>query len=504
MPIPATGEEYKPANVAELRKAYLDDLALQYERMGIPDPDLGEGSDAYMRAEAGSRARFAIYSNISLARRDSSELTAKGEALDDIREALAIPEVKPEGAAGKIKATVRDGATVTYFEGTEFRLDKNNKVGAVSETQSGIQDGDPVDVIMIDTGADTNAEEGEKIRWVDPPFFAEIEGEVGPGGLVGGTGDETDDEKRARIKTRRQNIPGAGNNAHKMEVAEGASTGVQKAFVYPVLGGPSSSKTVLMSAVSLDEPKDFSREVPAAIINLVKAAYAAQIPGSDKDVIQSVVDELVDVTLQLKLDNAKLGWKNATPWPQLESADNGRITVSTATSSTDITITANDEDEPEDGVTMIAWWNEDEQSFVTSLVLAHSGTAGAWQVTLATPFTGVEAGDFISPAAVNMAAYAKTWLQQMAKMGPGENTNLAELLAPDRGYRFPRAAQNNSDEWPSELTTVQLTGLLAAYKSEIGDALYSYRSKTAATVPVLIGTAPNVLRLDGFGIYPRI
>jgi hypothetical protein len=102
MPIPAPSEQYQPQSVSELRNRVLDDLRLQYERLGIEDPDLGEGSDAYIRAEANARADFALYSQIVLARRDSSEKSATGESLDAIREGLGLRVVVPAGAAGTV------------------------------------------------------------------------------------------------------------------------------------------------------------------------------------------------------------------------------------------------------------------------------------------------------------------------------------------------------------------------------------------------------------------
>jgi len=502
MAIPASAEEYQPSTVAELRNRVLEDMRLQYERLGITDPDLGEGSDAYIRAEANARAEFALYSNNSLARRDSSESTAQGQALDDMRAALGLPEIPPSGAAGTVVPVVQDAATVTFFDGTEFRLD-NGKAGKVNGTQSGIQNGDQVVVIMTDTGADTNAESGDRIRWVSPPLFVETEGVVGPDGLTDGTGEETDDDKRNRILTRRQSIPGSANNAHLIEVVEASSSGIQKAFVYPALGGPASAKVALISRISIDTPKDFSRQVAASTVSLAAAAIAAEFSSADRYLTQSAVDELVDIALQLDLQGQDLGWKNATPWPNLETADAGRVTVSTATSSVDITVSANTTAEPEDNISYVSWWDATEQEFVQSLVIGHSGTAGAWQLDLATPLTGVAVSDFISPAAINGDEYRRTWLGEMGTMGPGENTAVAARLASDRGYRFPRTVQSKRGRWPSDLTTVQLSGLITGH-DEISDAIYSYQSKTSPTVPGAVGTAPNILRMRRFAIYQKI
>jgi hypothetical protein len=492
--------------VAELRDQMLNDAKLMYERLGIEDPDLGEGSDTFIRFEACARSRFALYSNIQLARRDMSESTATGTALDDILHANGLDDLEPSGAAGKIVPVIQDGATCTFFDGTTGTLD-NGKAGKVSGTQSGITNGDTVEVIMTDVGKDTNAEEGARWRWSGgQPNFCEVVGFVGPGGLTGGTSKETDAEKQDRIKTRSRTIPGAGNAAHLAEVAEAASAGIQKAFVYPALGGPSSAKVALCSSITVDTPTDYSREVASGIVDLVVAAFETEFSSADEILVQSVADELVDVTLQLDLPNSQLGWTNSTPWPQLETADAGKVTVTVATSSTNITVSANTAAEPFDGETVIAWWNESAQEFTTSLVTGHSGSAGAWQLDLDTPLVGVATGEFISPAAASGDAYAAMWIQQMGTMGPGENTDTAAILQSDRGYRVPRVTQTRRDRWPSELTSVQLGAFTDPDTGfgEIADVVYSHRSKTAATVPGDVNTAPNVLRLSGFGLYKKV
>lgn len=512
MPIPLDSSSYQPASVAELRDRILDDMRLLYEQRGIEDADIGEGSDAYIRADASARADYALYAQVALARRDSSWLDAKGPQLDKHREAKGLPVVSANGAAGLLLPVIQSGATVTFFDGTEFRLRKSGKIGIVVGTQSGIQNFDTVVVQMTDKGADTNAEEGDFIDWLNAPQFVEQAGTVAEGGLVGGSGDEEDEEKRDRIRNAEKSRPGAGNAAHAIETAEGASTGVQKAFDFPCLGGPNTGKTVVVSKTSLTTPKDFSREVPEATLALVRAAFSTTFSGSEKRIVQSAADELTDVALQLAL-SASVGWFNATPWPPLTEDDDGRIAVTAVTDSTHIVISAQTEEEPEDGISKIAWWDPTEQEFVESLITEHGDADGGWDITISKPFTGVAVDDYVSPAAKNGAAYATAWLTEMSKLGPGENTNTAALLASDRGYRVPSAVTSNREGWPCELTTSQLSALIPQYDAtgkllsgfeEVADAVYSYVSKDTPTVPGDVNTAPNVLRLERFGIYKKI
>jgi hypothetical protein len=72
-------------------------------------------------------------------------------------------------------------------------------------------------------------------------------------------------------------------------------------------------------------------------------------------------------------------------------------------------------------------------------------------------------------------------------------------------HRLPRARRNPGSQfsYPSDLGTAQLSKLINAH-TEILDCAYTYRSKTTPTVPANVSTAPNVLKLNKFGIYKKI
>ena len=87
----------------------------------------------------------------------------------------------------------------------------------------------------------------------------------------------------------------------------------------------------------------------------------------------------------------------------------------------------------------------------------------------------------------------------MNALGPGENTASTNILNqnPTRGYRRPW----NYETFPFELSSRQ-TNTFQREFDDVIDVDYLYRSLTKPTVPGSILTAPNVLKLHHFGIYP--
>jgi uncharacterized phage protein gp47/JayE len=496
--LPDLGQVYVPQTASEIRDQWLRDYRVGMIEAGVSDPVVLPGSEPYIRATCNANMALGCFASIEISAQDTSELTAQGQALDNIREAIGLPEVGASASAGKIKLAISKNYSATIADGTQLVTKNGTRIKVVG-TWTSVVNNDQIDVVSIDLGSKTNAGAGEKVRWTAPPVGVFNEAEVVAPGLTGGSDAEDDERKRERILNRRRNLPAGGNSAHLIEIAEASTSSIQKAFCYPALGGPGSAKIVVIKEVNIDD-EDFSRVVPVGQVEIVENAILAEAPEPVEIVVQSVEDEDVDVALRLYLPDptssggTSVGWENySSVYPALSGGD-VVADVKSVVSDTEFRL-SNNCGTPIVGITKIAWWNPVTQSFTIGVVTGY--TVGATTtVTVDTAFTGIQAGDYISPAAANIASYRGTWLNIMSGLGPGENTS--------SNYRLPRAKRKPTaqESYPSDLGTAQLSQLINNH-SEILDAIYSYRSISGPTVPASVADAPNVLKLRRFGIYKK-
>lgn len=502
----AIGTVYVPETAAELRDDFLADLRLEARKASSVEPAVQPGTDDYRFATAVANAGMLQYANIAASRDAVTPLNATGDDLDHWREALGLPVVQPSPSTGKLVIAVDGGGSVTIPDGQQFVL-PNGLRGRVSGTWVGVADKAEIDVVTIDAGDAANLDAGQTVRFVAPPLNVRIEAKVSPNGpLRGGYDAETDDRKRVRVLNAAAYKPAGGNWAQLRQIALDNLASVANCYVYPALGGPASCKVVPVRDYDV-EAGEFTRAMNSAAIALVQAALWDATPSQDEIVVQASADESVDVSLLLTIPDSSLaggngaGWTDAAPWPPLVGSDSGRVAVTAATSSTQITVGAHTTTAPVAGQTHVAWWSPNDRRFRAALVTAVSGSSGAWALTLDVPLVDSDGaaaavGDFVSPAAANIVAYGATWVEIMRKLGPGENTSDAN--------RLPRAKRHpyTSDESPSSLNLLALRSLVDAH-AEIEDGDWSYRSATEPTVPVSVADAPNVLVPRHFGVYAQ-
>lgn len=487
----------------EIRDQMLKDLRLGAIDLGIEDPPVQPGTDWFLLSTAVANACGIGIANISIAFDDVNILTATGEALDKLRVAEGLPEVAAAGATGKLVITVT--ATTTLTNGTQF-VYPNGVRGQVVGTYVNPSDGDEVNVAAIDTGLNTNLAAGQIVRFVSQPAGIATDATVSDGEpLTGGTDEETDARKRERILNARRNKPAGGNWAHLRQMATDSLGTVQDAYVYPAVGGPGSARVVPVKDFD-PENNDFSRALSTTALATVRTAVQSQMPTPQEVAVQAAVDQEVDVTVQVTIPESALsggnglGWTDAAPWPELEVADGGNVTITTATANDQITVDAETAVDPIAGVTHIAWWSSGDRKFYTALVTAKSGTAGAWALTLDRALVGKsgdgpQAGDYICPAAQNLEKYGDTWVNIFRALGPGENTTDSNRIP--RAKRHPYIA----DEDPSDLSTIVLTQLARSHP-EITAIAFGYTSDTTADVPGTVATAPSILIPGKFAVYP--
>ena len=237
----------------------------------------------------------------------------------------------------------------------------------------------------------------------------------------------------------------------------------------------------------------------------LEAELWAKLPIGNQNVVQASVDQPADFTLLVEIPASALsggngsGWIDQVPWPALEVADGGNVAITAVTSDDVFTVDAATTTAPIDGQTHVAWWSSADRKFYTALVTSHTGSTGAWVLTLDRPLRGrggtfPQVGDYVSPAATNSGKYGTSWVNLFRDLGPGENT--ADPNRMPRSLRRPFV----TDEDRSSITTTALTSMVQRHP-EITNIAFGYAPVTAPTVPGSVDTGPAVLVPRRFGVY---
>lgn len=494
---------YQPANSEELSQRFLRDVNLAALSVGQEPPPVGKGSDFWLTSQGLAGMGLMGFYNISLSESDQNVLTAEGVALDNLRVGYGLPEVTATAAHGKI--IVRVNGSTTIPNGQAF-LYPNGTSGKVVGNYLNPVDRQEIDVICNVTGKAGNLKAGQTVRFIGPPVNVSTEATVSRSfPLTGGEDKENDTRKRERILNVLRNKPAGGNWAHIRQLVLDNFGSVSGCFVYPALGGPASVKVVVTKDFDIDI-NDYSRSVSSSLLASIRGLLQANLPVSIQVVVQTAVSQYADTTLKLNIPNSSQsggtgqGWIDINPWPQLEVADGGKVTLSSPNATFDsFTVSANTTAAPVDGQTHISWWSSSDRKFYSGLVVSHSGSSGAWVVTLDRPLVdstgaGPAAGDYISPTCQNIVGYGNSWISTFSAIGPGENTSSSSRLP--RASRRPFTSETN----PTGITNSLLKSTVNKYP-EITDFSFGYNLVVNPTVPSDTVTAPNILIPRRFGVY---
>lgn len=484
----------------QIRDAMLRDIRNAAIANGRPPPDVSPGSFDHVRATALANHLALIEANGMMLGEQLGDDTAVGLDLERRAGNHNIFRRPRAGSIGPIvfvssaPSPVAAGAELTGPTGLRFRV----TVGGI------FANGASIEVEAIDTGEATNLPAGTVLQWAAAPPYADPKVAVGPGGLVNGTEQETDDELRARYLARRRSPPTESNPQAMVERAERDNPAVQKAFVYPALLGPS---TYALAVAASPTGSSRSRQIPATTVNnVVRPRVAGTHMDNVYPLIVSVVDEPVDyLSIGLALPAARSaaipgaggGWVNGQPWPPAESAHDYVCTVSAVTNSTEMLVVC--DAEPQDGISRISWLrpnidgSSSDWTLYSATVVSHSGAAGAWVIRLDRPLSGISVGCVIWPAAERQQAYVDALLNAFALMGPGEMTNQAPVLR--RSARFPSPAV----AWPYAVDS----GLLRAISDSGTEVLSANRLRASKSAPTVNATAPRILTPRHIGLYPN-
>lgn len=498
---PQIGKLWVPESAAVLLNDLLTDVKLAMYQQGLTLP-VTPGTDTYIWCTAFANAAMVQYAQISTLSTAITPLYSEGDDLERWRIALGLPVIEPSPSSGAIRLEVTGTANVPA--GTALVLPNGRRL-EVFGSWPGVTDGDEIDVVATDTGFETNAEGGTVVRFASAPLNVSAEATVSyERPLTGGYDAESEARKLERILNRMANAADAtGNWGGLVQIALNSLASVQKCFVYPALGGPASTKIVPVRGYERDFA-NFTRTMSSAALAIVRNAIHTKAPDACQYVVQAAADASLDVAIQVTIPASKLsggngnGWIDIVPWPPLASGTHVEID-SVSSTAPSITVDETTTTAPIAGQTHVTWWSPSTREFVTVLVTGQSGGTGAWVLTLETPLVDSEGnepavGDWVSPGMENAEGYAKTWVDIMEALGPGENIS-GSAIAP-RDSRRPFVA----DGPRSGVTTAELLAFQSA-NVEVTDIQFSYRSATVPAVPGSIDDAPNIFVPRHFAIY---
>lgn len=496
-------KEFATKTTEEIRDDYLRTVKNGLRRLGI-DAQVGPGSDYYLRAQALANELTPLYVNTQIKADEQMPDTATGAGLTrqlETRFGAGLRPASPSAGWFVLDAS----ATTTIPSGAQLIDDLNQRYDV--QTPGSYDPADLVPIIATDGGAATNHEAGYTLRWVAPPPYCNTKQVVATGGLTGGAEAEDEETARQRLIDDIQNPPGNGNWSQAVQYAEEATPIVQKGFAYPAANGPSTQHIAVVGYASSVSK---SREVDAVVMSGTVVPYVlGKMPEFVETVTTTVTDVETDIALGLTLPAAPTaspagpggGWTDGTPWPLPDSGGWPQCNVSSVTSTTvfEVNVVA----EPTDNVSRICLLDPTNWTLYRAKVLSHTGSAGAWVITIDTPFPNIASlaliasGPFIFPDAINMDTYVAEFLAAMALMGPGEKTANVSVLT--RGYRHPIPTAS----WPYSLDSSILKKVENS-GDEVTDTDYYYRSTTTPAVPGSISDPPNILIPRFVGFYPII
>jgi uncharacterized phage protein gp47/JayE len=493
MTLPAVGSAAYPTPT-ELRDQILRDLYWYGLRNGIAFNVL-PGSEHYLLATSlANRVSIAIANN-GISNDQRNPLTAEDTYLRDFARVYGIFERPAAKAVGFIRISATGAVNIP----STFQASGANGKKYLPVASAVVANGDSFEMVAVDAGTASNLAAGAVLTW-DSSALANLlpQSTVLAGGIAGGAPVDDTETIRRRLIDRLAAQAIGGNEASVKGWAEGASSAIQAAYVYAAAQGPGAYSVAITSATG-------DRSLPVAVVAQAGAAVLAQMPGGVVKInATTVYPQEVDVLLKASLPlpatagGAGGGWLDASPWP----AEDTTITVVTSTA-----LTVDSTASPAVGNRIGIWDPEALDSAGASApvmrefaILTVGGSANAWEITVDGSITFAAVDMRVSAGAVNLAAYAQTFLGAMRELGPGEKSDNPNIVP--RANRYPRP-----DVVEPYAITSRQTSEVTNENPEISDLQYSavYETGTATPItspdiPPTTADPPRILVLNHFAI----
>lgn len=476
--------------------------------------DVNKGTFPYLVAEAVADVVLPLYSNHDKIARADVVRGKTGERL----EAYAAERL-PLNEDGTVRLPATGGSG--YFEVTKIAVGGSYipQGTVVTNQATGFRyqvvasatylDGDPIPIVGIDTGPETNLAADAPILFESPPVgctngglvLAQDDGTGNLVGLTGGRGAETDEELQDRVIDAQTNPAAAGNEAEIVQKVQSTpAVPVQKGFVIPAWFGPGSACV----GFTLRPGSSATRIPNSTQRGLVDARVRASFPTDYSITTATLLEQSFTVALGVSWITTARGWSDITPWPEYVAAEPVYVDGVTSITSNGFRVTTSvDTTTPQVGQT-IALFNLVSQRFMRKRIATVSVNVAnrSWDLTFDTSLNVSdvfipEDGALVSPFSSSMQRIIAPLIAYNAKLGPGEQ--FATL--PDPGGR-QRRWPFSPDVWPSIITN---EGLVTASKASgvVADTEVLLPSTPYTTTVGTPGVSMYLLSLGDLAIFPQ-
>ena len=476
--------------------------------------DVGRGTLPYLAGEVVADVIIPLYSNDAKLLRGMVVRGKTGTMLEDYaKEFLSLNDdgsvrLPATGGSGYMEATkiAVGGAyivqgTVVLHQSTGYRYQV-----AVSNTY---EDGDPIPIVGIDTGPDTNLDADEPLIFSSPPPGVSTGGAVlaqndGTGvlvGLLGGREAETDTELQDRVIEAQSEPPAAGNSAQIVQQAQ--KTGgvpVQKAFAISAWFGPGS-----ICVPFLLRPDAGVTRIPNSTQRgLVQANLQSVFPTDYSITVPTIISQPVEIAIGVSWVSGARGWTDITPWPEHVPGDpvivDGAMPISsTAFRATTGTATS----APPVGQTIALFDILTKRFMRKRIATVTEVVAGeSWDLTFTTQNGASdtfipEAGALLSPYSQSLVRLIAPLITYVRTLGPGEQFS----TFPDPGGRQKRWPFS-PEAWPNIITNDGLVNAMKASGATSDAEVLSPNVPYATTVGTP-GATVYLLELGDFAVFPQ-
>ena len=442
-------------------------LCLRSVKIRNPQESIEPNSPAWIRAMAIADV-LVIHSadcqsaaaGVLLKNQNDDQLLATGEMLS-----IAWPEAI--GASGYVIAqTGTVGATI--YAGDEV---KNPITGFryKCQTTALYNNGDPVPIIGIDTGPQTDCDAGTALTWngqrpgCQPSAL--VQAQPDGSGLTGGSDKASADEYRQILAYALANESASGNEATVIKLAENSKAhgvAVLKAFVYPGVNGPGTTGLCFLMKTNSSTA---SRCPNGAQLSAVYDYVVQWLPGDDSIFAIPLVPESIEFIWRIRWKSTDPGWADAFPWPPYVASDQHIITSSTDANTFSVGLRSgvySGSVAPTAGKA-IAIFNRTTGKFIRKTILT-VGSSGPWTIVCNSALPASQndgsyvpvANDNVSPWADSLQNVADTTIDYVNSMGPGEQV----ASDPGDGRKQLRSPSPLPDQYPEQVTSLVVSRML--------------------------------------------
>lgn len=489
--------EIKTPSVDQIRTRLLSTIQNSLISKGISEPNVGFGSDYYIRAQSMAE-QIQLSNDLSMQKFNSLQSeTATSTDLEYLANSKGLYRKEPAQATGYITVSL-SSSSVLIPALTELSSPDNGSVYTVF-TDTTVTAANPyVKVVSKNVGSNANIAAGFYLTFSRPPTYIATKALIYTD-IAGGSDIESDASLQSRLIQLEQNPPTSGNVGDIIRVAMDSHPLIKDVYVYPCINGPASANVCVMQDYNTltDKTRDIA---DVNVLNLVQSNLANTMPPYAEYFVFTAQPDNVDVSVYMSFENNQfvddLPFPTIFPSvsPYLSELNSSTITA-ISTDKLQITFSSTRN--------AFGYRNKINIGYITStyeykqveatLISAtfQSSPYTAWLITanLSIPMN-VEVDQYIFPALKDGQLYVNTMVEYISKLAPGQKTTNVYMT---RAKRQPANIKSTIDNSLGKYFT-------NAYSNVTDVDIVEPSIPYEAAVDADIYTKPYYIKLAGLSI----